>query len=106
MPQPLFPRPWSALALVLLASSAAAQSRNAKLIHVPRPVKSAHLDADTGVITRGSPTRPKSASTVSDFPNLDLGGFVGIDSGGSFCEWFNDGIKGVNHNASDLMTSF
>jgi hypothetical protein len=43
---------------------------------------------------------------VSDFPNLDLGGFISADTGGGFCEWFDAGTKGINGNASDLMNNF
>ncbi|MSR63462.1 MAG: hypothetical protein EXS08_13555 [Planctomycetes bacterium] len=71
-----------------------------------RPRESIHMDAATGTVTRGPSFQPRSAATVSDFPNLDLSGFIGVDSGNCHCEWFYDGVKGVNGNASDLMDSF
>ena len=45
------------------------------------PAGTIELDLDTGVITRGPTVKTLSAATASTFPNLDLGGFVGVDTG-------------------------
>ncbi|MSR63459.1 MAG: hypothetical protein EXS08_13540 [Planctomycetes bacterium] len=76
------------------------------LRRAPSPSTEVHIDLPTGTITRGPVVQPRAAATVSDFPNMDLSGFAGVDTGGGSIEWFNDGVKGVNANASDLMDSF
>ncbi len=72
----------------------------------PRPLRTATLDLSTGAIVRGPASALGSATTISDFPNLDLGGFISAETGGGFCEWFAAGVKGSVPNASDLMTNF
>jgi len=99
----------SRLALALLFSSTLALPPAAQTQHrrrVTRPSTEVHVDLPTGTITRGAAVHQRAAATVSDFPNMDLTGFVGVDTGGGAIEWFNDGVKGLNHNASDLMESF
>ena len=64
------------------------------------------LDLATGTVTRGPAVNQRVGTTVSDFPNVDLGGFIGADTGGGFCEWFDAGVKGFNGNACDLMNNF
>ncbi len=86
------------------ASLAGAQST--KAFRSTKPLRSASLDLATGSVTRGPSLGRSSAATISDFPNLDLGGFVGVDTGLGFCEWFDAGVKGTSGNASDLMTNF
>lgn len=96
------------LALLSLAWLAASPlgAQSARTRASARPSRSAQLDLATGVITTGPRPALRAATTVSEFPNLDIGGPVGIDSGGGVAEWFNDGVKGVRGNASDLMGSF
>ncbi len=81
----------------------AAQSRGPLLRRYPHPLETVTLDLATGTVSYGPAVRSKATATVSDFPNLDITGFSGIDTGNCFCEWFDAGIKGLNGNASDLM---
>jgi len=91
-------------ALALFGASASAQSHNSGKVFARynKPLKSASLDLATGTITRGPAVNNRTATTVVDFNNNDLGGFVGVDTGGGFCEWFDAGVKGLGNN-SDLM---
>ncbi|MSR61032.1 MAG: hypothetical protein EXS08_01110 [Planctomycetes bacterium] len=91
-------------ALALFGASASAQSQSGKVFaRYNKPLKSATLDLATGTITRGPAVNNRAATTVVDFNNNDLGGFVGVDTGGGFCEWFDAGVKGFAGNNSDLM---
>jgi hypothetical protein len=45
------------------------------------------------------------ATTIADFNNLDLAGFVATDTGGGTCEWIDAATKGFAGNASDLVTN-
>jgi hypothetical protein len=47
------------------------------------PLRSVTRDLETGTLTalRG----PEQLATCNDFPNIDLGGFVGVDTGNKFC---------------------
>jgi len=97
----------SLLAAAVLAALAAvpeAQTARVKFLRVNRPVKSASLDLATGTITRGRAVHERVGSTIADFTNLDLGGFVGIETGGGACEWIDAGAKGSSSNASDLVS--
>ena len=110
-------RPFLPLLVLLVLASAsaagAAQSpRGGHFARAPRPVRSVTFDLATGTWTRGAAPVNRSAATVADFVNLDLGGFVGVDSGGGVCEWFEAGVKGTGTGAtagvvndSDLMNS-
>lgn len=90
-------------ALALVGASAGAQSQSGKVfMRYNKPLKNVSLDLATGTVTHGPATSNKAATTVVDFNNNDLGGFVGVDTGNSFCEWFDSGTKGLG-NASDLM---
>ena len=89
----------------LLAGSPAAQQAG-KLARYSGSLRPVTLDLETGVVSRTASSAPKALATVSDFPNLDLGGFVGVDTGSGACEWIDHGVKGKNGNASDLVTSF
>jgi hypothetical protein len=81
--------------LVLLATLPAAQSGSGRVFQrVTKPLRSATLDLATGTVTVGPRASNRAGTTVVDFDNNDLGGFVGIDSGGGFCEWFDAGQKG------------
>jgi hypothetical protein len=100
-------------ALALFGASSSAQSQSGKVFaRYNKPLKSATLDLATGTITRGPAVNNRAASTIVDFANNDLGGFVGVDTGGGFCEWFDSGVKGTGAGAtagvvnnSDLMNS-
>jgi len=70
-----------------------------------KPLKSATLDLATGTISHGALVSNRAPTTIVDFANNDLGGFVGVDTGGGFCEWFDAGTKGFSGNCSDLMNS-
>jgi hypothetical protein len=106
-----------AIAVVLVAGAASsAQSGSGKMFRrVNRPLRSAALDLATGTVTRGPVTSDRAATTVVDFFNTDLGGFVGVDTGNGFCEWFDASVKGSltgdgtanvdSGNLSDLMNS-
>lgn len=94
-------------ALALFGASSSAQSQSGKVFaRYNKPLKSVSLDLATGTISRGPAVNDRSATTTVDFNNNDLGGFVGVDSGGGFCEWFDAGVKGFAGNASDLMNNF
>ena len=88
---------------LLLAVPAAAQSAR-PVRPAPWPLETVRVDAASGAITRGL-TRNRSAAEVSEFPNLDLGGFVTVDSGAGAVTWINDGFKGAAGNTSDLLSS-
>jgi hypothetical protein len=103
-------------ALALFGAASNAQSQSGKIFtRVNKPLKSATLDLATGTITRGPAVHNRAAATVVDFFNTDLGGFVGVDTGNGFCEWFDAGVKGSlvgdgtalvdSGNCSDLMNS-
>jgi hypothetical protein len=99
-------RSGSILALVLLAGLPvfAQSSGPGVLRRTPKPLQSIHLDLATGTLTPGAVVNDRSAATVADFSNLDLGGFIGADSGGGACEWIQAGTKGIAGNQSDLMS--
>jgi hypothetical protein len=93
-------------ALAMFGAVSSAQSKSGKVFaRYNKPLKSATLDLSTGTITRGPAVTNRGAPTVTDFANTDLGGFVGVDTGGGFCEWFDAGVKGFTGNASDMMNS-
>lgn len=95
-------------ALVLVLAAQATDARQA-FRRMRGPLHSHTLDLGTGTLTSGAHVLDRaagsSAPVISDFWNLDLGGFVGTDTGGGFCEWFDAGTKGFQNNASDLMSS-
>lgn len=94
-------------ALALLGASANAQSQASGKVfsRYNKPLKSVSLDLATGTITRGPAVNNRSATTTVDFNNNDLGGFVGVDTGNGFCEWFDAAVKGFAGNGSDLMNN-
>jgi hypothetical protein len=82
--------------LALFGVTASAQSRSGKLFaRYTRPLKSATLDLATGTISRGPRVHDRAGTTIVDLANNDLGGFVGVDTGSGFCEWFDFGVKGT-----------
>jgi hypothetical protein len=90
-------------ALALVSASVSAQSQSGKVfMRYNKPLKNVSLDLSTGTVSHGPAVNNKTATTVVDFNNNDLGGFVGVDTGNSFCEWFDAGTKGLG-NTSDLM---
>ena len=93
-------------ALAVFGASASAQSQSGKVFaRYNKPLKSASLDLATGTVTRGPAVNNRAGTTVADFTNIDLGGFIGVDTGGGACEWIDAGTKGVVPNASDLMNN-
>jgi hypothetical protein len=100
-------------ALALFGATSSAQSQTGKVFaRYNKPLKSATLDLATGTVTRGPAVNNRGAATIVDFANNDLGGFVGVDTGGGFCEWFDAGVKGTGtgatagvNNNSDMMNS-
>jgi hypothetical protein len=100
-------------ALVFSAPSVGAQTGSGKhFARYTKPLSLTTLDLATGTVTRGPSPRSRTATTIVDFDNLDLGGFIGVDTGGGFCEWFEAGVKGTGmgatfgvNNNSDLMNS-
>ena len=94
-------------ALFALVAVAVAQSQSGKVFaRYTKPLRTMSLDLVTGTLTRGPSVDQRAATTVSEFPNLDLAGFIGADTGGGFCEWFDAGTKGFHGNSSDLMSNF
>jgi hypothetical protein len=95
-------------ALALFGASATAQSQATGKVfsRYNKPLKSVSLDLATGTISRGPAVNNRAATTTVDFNNNDLGGFVGVDTGNGFCEWFDAAVKGFAGNASDLMNNF
>ena len=93
-------------AALAIGVSAGAQSQSGKVFaRYNKPLKSASLDLATGTVTRGTAAHNRAGTTVADFSNIDLGGFIGVDTGGGACEWIDAGTKGVIPNASDLMNN-
>jgi hypothetical protein len=96
-------------ALALFGASLSAQSHNAaskKAIgRYTKPMKTYSLDLGTGTLTRGSTVGQKTYVTSTDYSNLDINGFLGVDTGGGQCEWFDAGTKGFTGNASDLLAN-
>ena len=94
-------------ALALFGASANAQSQASGKVfsRYNKPLKSVSLDLKTGSITHQPAVRNRAASTTVDFNNNDLGGFVGVDTGNGFCEWFDAAVKGFAGNGSDLMNN-
>jgi hypothetical protein len=100
-------------ALALFGAATSAQSQSGKVFaRYNKPLKSATLDLSTGTITRGPVVSNRVGTTVTDFDNNDLGGFVGVDTGNGFCKWIDAASKGTGAgrtagvvNNSDLMNS-
>jgi len=95
----------------MFGAATSAQSQSGKVFaRYNKPLKSVTLDLDTGTITRGPQVTNRKGTTLLDFDNNDLGGFVGVDTGSSFCKWIDAGVKGTGTgrtagvvNNSDLM---
>jgi hypothetical protein len=86
-------------ALALFGASASAQSQSGKVFaRYNKPLKSVSLDLETGTLTRGPLVQDRTGATCSDLNNIDLGGFVGVDTGDCFCQWFDASLKGTGPN--------
>ena len=92
-----------AMTLVLAGVDGAQSLHGRTFMRVDKPLRTVTLDAETGTVTRGPLLRERAATTVLDFYNNDLSGFVGVDTGGGFCEWFDAGVKGWQGNVSDCF---
>jgi hypothetical protein len=101
-------------ALAMFGAATSAQTKSGKVFaRYNKPLESVTLNLDTGTITRGPKVQNRKGTTVIDFDNIDLGGFVGVDTGNGFCQWIDAGIKGTNTgrtgggppNVSDLMNN-
>jgi len=95
-------------ALVLLGATpfARAQATGKSFARYSKPLQKVSIDVATGTVTRGPNPRNRTLTTTADFFNNDLSGFVGVDTGSGFCEWFDAGVKGFAGNQSDLVTDF
>jgi hypothetical protein len=91
---------------VLFASAATAQSQGEKTSfrRYTGPLTTVDLDLESGVITRGPVVQQRVGGTSSVFSNIDLGGFVGADTGSCACEWYDAGVK--NGGASTYVSGF
>jgi len=80
---------------LLLAGSANAQSQGEKTSYrrYTGPVKTVNLDLESGVITRRPVVQDRVGGTCSTLANVDLGGFVGADTGSCSCEWYDAANK-------------
>jgi hypothetical protein len=94
----------AALAALCVAAATSVPAEGKVFARYAKPLKSATLDLATGTVTRGSRVLERAGSTIADFTNIDLGGFIGVDTGSGVCEWIDAGAKGFAGNASDLMT--
>ena len=102
---------FASLLLGAFDDAALAQTRP-KLTHIRRmtePLVPVDLDLATGVVTRRSRAQARASSpfnTCVSLNNLDMSGFVGIDSFG--CEWYEQANKGFGHSGgkSTFMTAF
>ena len=82
-----------------------------KLMRYKKPLEMVTLDLMTGALERGPRVVPQAVTTTTDLPNLDLGGFIGVDTGGGFCEWIDTAVKGSGAQGkgpvpSDLVSNF
>jgi hypothetical protein len=91
-------------ALAVLGASASAQSQSGKIFaRYNKPLRSVSLDLETGTLTHSPRVQNKKVATCANFLNADLGGFVGVDTGNKFCEWFDAGEG--NGCGTDMMRS-
>jgi hypothetical protein len=105
-------------ALVCMGVTPYAQKTGAKrkgpvIKRVTEPLRSASLNLETGVLTRGPKVDNRAFGTVSTLNNTDFIGFVGVDTGlggagPSPCEWWDKGDKNAARagGATGLMASF
>ncbi len=89
------------------------ETRSSKVFaRYAKPLNSVSLDLATGTLTRGPAVANRKGNTVIDFDNMDLSGFVGVETGNGFCRWMDAAVKGTGAgrtagvvNNSDLMDS-
>jgi hypothetical protein len=93
-------------AALLFAGAATAQSQDSKTSfrRYTGPLNTVDLDLESGVITRGPVVQDRVGGTTSTMPNIDLGGFVGADTGSCSCEWYDAGVK--NGGQSSYVSGF
>jgi len=94
--------------LIALGAFAGAQSQSGKFFsRYTKPLRTVSMNLETGTVTRGPQVSNQVTTTTIDFDNLDLGGFIGVDTGGGFCEWIDSGAKGAQGPVpSDLVSNF
>ena len=98
--------------LIALSAFAGAQSQTgSKFSRYNKPLRTVSMNLETGTVTRGPQVANQAVVTTTDLPNLDLGGFIGVDTGGGFCEWIDSAAKGAGAQGtgpvpSDLVTNF
>ena len=81
---------FAGVALGLAVDVNGAQSGSGKAFaRYGKPLQALTLDLDTGTLTRGPRVSDRKGTTVTDFDNLDLSGFVGLDTGNGFCRWID-----------------
>lgn len=91
---------------LLFAGTATAQSQGEKTSfrRYTGPLNTVDLDLESGVVTRGPVVQQRVGGTSSTFSNIDLGGFVGADTGSCACEWYDAGVK--SGGASTYVSGF
>jgi hypothetical protein len=95
----------------LIALSAFAGAQSQKFSRYSKPLTSVSMNLETGVVTRGPQVSNQAVVTTADLKNLDLGGFIGVDTGAGFCEWIDaaekgSGAQGSGPVPSDLVSNF
>lgn len=95
--------PFLLLLFVSSPSTASAVPQDSRGRSVEGPLVPAELDLATGSITRGPVLRTRGVPTCSTFNN-DLGGFIGVDTGGCAVEWYDAGVK--SGGKSTLVSGF
>ena len=98
-------------ALLVLCGLPSAQRHGQKFVRYQKSIRTASMSTETGVVTHGPSVSAQAVVTTSDLSNLDLSGFIGVDTGGGFCEWVDTAIKGSGLSGSgpvpsDLITDF
>ena len=62
--------------------STAPSSSDQRLGRYARPMGVVSLNLETGELNRGPQVSSPSIATGTDLPDLDLGGYIGVDTGG------------------------
>ena len=99
-------------ALFALGAFAGAQSQTgSKFSRYTKPLRTVSMNLETGTVTRGPQVANQAITTTTDLTNLDLGGFIGVDTGGGFCQWIDSAAKGSGAQGtgpvpSELVTNF
>lgn len=69
-----------------------------------KPLRTLTLDLESGELTRGPVVQDRAVTSCTVFPNTDLGGFVGVDTGSCACEWIDAGAKPAG--CTNFLTDF